>query len=149
MRHYEKLLLSGESESLEKQLTSQTALSSCVEKVSRLLRLTLRSLGGEDPEALPAKDMDDSPFKLSQNGDETDWALQREVEIVRLERENQELRHMLAVSNAQAGLGGEATNREPATKQSTDSPLISSPSRLSIIARPDEGVGANAEENAV
>jgi hypothetical protein len=104
-RHYETLLLSRESQSSTNDLSTNTAYSASLSRLSELLRMTLRSLGGEDPESTqpdpnePSLSDDNAPGYSGTSGRE-DWALDREIEIARLEQENEELRKLLGISGS-------------------------------------------------
>ena len=55
----------------------------------------MHSIHGHDDNTLPAVDLTELEELVDQLGD--DWAWQREIEIMRLERENEELRQMLKI----------------------------------------------------
>lgn len=99
MRHYESLLLARETGSIEDQLEANSSVSLVLARVSQLLRMVARSMGGEDPEpALPMTEGGSHNGRgYSGPSDVTDWALERECELVRLEKENEELRRMVDV----------------------------------------------------
>lgn len=92
IREYESKLLSREEGNAIQDLTSSTAVSESLARISHFLRQFLRALGGEDPEQ-----------QRSDKGDGDNWddtsasqrALERECELARLEIENEELRRML------------------------------------------------------
>lgn len=99
-RHYETLLLARESSSMNSELSSNIQTNTSLQRLAQNLRLLLRSLAGEeDPES--AKEEDDKPLEELADfiGDETrdDWAVERESEIARLQKENEELRRMLGI----------------------------------------------------
>lgn len=66
--------------------------------------MLLRSLAGEDPESLT--EGDDRPLEdltgFLEDEDREDWAVEREREIIRLQKENEELRKMLGVDSENA-----------------------------------------------
>ena len=122
-RHYEALLLARESQSLTTDLTSNTNTSQAFQRLSKNLRALLRSMAGEDPEdqgvisnfpnqnedsaetteseqdfqvLLQALDEEGAGGYAGTEGRE-DWALERECEIARLEKENEELRRLLGI----------------------------------------------------
>lgn len=108
MRHCEAMLIQGETELLQHRLIADTSVSLFVAKVSHLLRMVVRLLGGEDPvldSSLPPSPIEDTRDRRESRGyiesvDEgLDWVLQREAELVRLERENEELKRLVAVAN--------------------------------------------------
>jgi hypothetical protein len=118
-------------------LSNSTSNSESISKLSHLLRVLLRSFGGEDAtfdaaslpdpkalcdpnhpehakalellEALPSAESpatgssnDNSPSDPGEEADaRADWALEREIEICRLEQENETLRRLLAISAGQ------------------------------------------------
>jgi len=124
-RHYETLLLSRESNSLNQELQLSTKQSESLARLGHYLRLTMRSLQGEDPEPTeddpsyqsfpssqqqPGSSSRDSPSPPNSHPDTyreggyagqppplEDWALEREIEITRLEKENEELRRLLSI----------------------------------------------------
>ncbi|KAG8856781.1 hypothetical protein FRB96_006285 [Tulasnella sp. 330] len=133
-RHYESLLLTRETSVLSQDLTSSTKLSASLSRLSSLIRKVIRANAGEDPEesepfSLPANMIDpvngelvlpdptqvssmmstqasqDSDYPVTL-GDGGDWAIERESEINRLERENEELRKLLGIDASSAVLIG-------------------------------------------
>jgi len=82
IREYESRILERESEAQIAQLGVQTAFSASLTRVSALLRTALRAVDGESEDGDP---------------DAADWALERECELARLERENAMLRMLLGV----------------------------------------------------
>ncbi|THH11022.1 hypothetical protein EW145_g947 [Phellinidium pouzarii] len=116
---YESLLVSSETAALSEQLTADTSVSFVFAQCSRRLRMVIRLLGGERPRTpspsltpplSATKDVDDDvprgtletrcESELS-HPEAFDWALEREIELARLEKENAELR-MLLQAGAQA-----------------------------------------------
>lgn len=110
-RHYETLLISREAQGTTAELTTSTAYSQSISRLSDLLRHALRSLNGEDPTSSPSAEDepslsdDNAPGYAGTSGRE-DWALEREAEVVRLELENEELRRLLGISNSSAAPPG-------------------------------------------
>ncbi|KAH7886168.1 hypothetical protein F5I97DRAFT_1878060 [Phlebopus sp. FC_14] len=108
-RHYEALLLACESQSQYIDLAAETQTAICLQRLAQNLCALHRSLAGEDPEAV-RDTADDATFdvqSLIQSLDDEmaagvgdDWALERECEITRLEKENEELRKMLEIDSA-------------------------------------------------
>lgn len=102
---------------MKHQLAADCSVSIVVAQCSRRLRTVLRLLGGEDPISpslplTPPLSPKEEEGKLSMKVYETrcapelfnpstDWALEREIELARLEKENEELR-MLLQAGAQA-----------------------------------------------
>ncbi|KAH7915719.1 hypothetical protein BJ138DRAFT_917687 [Hygrophoropsis aurantiaca] len=105
-RHYEALLLACDSQNLYADLSSETNISTSLQRLAQHLRALLRTMSGEDPEQI-AEHSDDAPVDINalvqaldaETGTEVrdDWALERECEIMRLEKENEELRRMLGI----------------------------------------------------
>src|SRR5436190_1732956 len=91
VRDYEAKLLVREEEAVTQDLATSTAVSQSLARLSHSLRHSLRSLGGEDP-------ADDGPPDEEPNASTAPgWALEREVELARLEKENEMLRRMLGM----------------------------------------------------
>jgi hypothetical protein len=91
IREYEARLLAKESENLLRALSSTTAESISLGRISTTLRTLLRVLNGEDASPPPSASDSDNDFE------ERDWALERECELARLERENAVLRRLLGL----------------------------------------------------
>lgn len=100
IREYEARLLAKESENLLRLLSSTTAESISLGRISAALRSLLRVLNGEDaPPPNPPPETNNSPsdgFDVAQREDD-DWALERECELSRLERENAVLRRLIGL----------------------------------------------------
>ncbi|KAK0208957.1 hypothetical protein DFS33DRAFT_1306566 [Desarmillaria ectypa] len=137
-RHYEGLLMARENQTLSADLSSSTNMARSLERLSHNLRNLLRSMAGENPDAEPrhllsqseaeyedgSSDLLIDPVELQSLLDaldehasytnasgREDWAIERECEISRLERENRELRKMLGIdpsSIAETGIDVEA-----------------------------------------
>lgn len=137
-RHYEGLLMARENQTLSADLSSSTNMSRSLQRLSYNLRNLLRSMAGENPDAEPhhlrsqseaeyeggSSDQLIDPVELQSLLDaldehanytnapgREDWAIERESEIARLERENAELRRMLGIdpsSIAETGIDMEA-----------------------------------------
>ena len=91
IRKYEAALLAKEAEQLTEDLDTNMAFSSSISTLGKNLRKALRALDGEDaPESGDERD-DMTTFNASE------WALDRECELARLEKENAELRRMLGL----------------------------------------------------
>ncbi|KAK0500704.1 hypothetical protein EDD18DRAFT_1145496 [Armillaria luteobubalina] len=137
-RHYEGLLMARENQTLSTDLSSSTNMSRSLQRLSFNLRNLLRSMAGENPDAEPhhlrslseaeyegssldqlidpvelqslLDALDDHANYTNAPGRE-DWAIERESEIARLERENAELRRMLGIdpsSIAETGIDMDA-----------------------------------------
>jgi hypothetical protein len=78
------------------ELRTSTAISESLARLSHVLRQFLRNLGGEDPEQLyaNASEEDREPWNASAAAQH---ALERETELARLEKENEDLRQMLGL----------------------------------------------------
>ncbi|KAL0951779.1 hypothetical protein HGRIS_008450 [Hohenbuehelia grisea] len=112
-RHYETLLLARESQMMSSDLTTSTNFARSVHRLSHHLRNLLRSMAGEIPDAEmlvePDFNQDTEPVDIEElqslidaldaksieGGN--DWVVERETEITRLEKENEELRKMLGI----------------------------------------------------
>ncbi|KAL5524433.1 hypothetical protein ACEPAF_9573 [Sanghuangporus sanghuang] len=125
IRLYEQLLLELETRSLDAQLAADTSVSLLIAKCSRLLRMVLRLMGGEEPAPptppSPVSSPSTAPLFTVPNeesatldkvearftpelteANQPDWALEREIELARLEQENTELRMLLQAADAAA-----------------------------------------------
>ncbi|KZT44411.1 hypothetical protein SISSUDRAFT_15202 [Sistotremastrum suecicum HHB10207 ss-3] len=113
-RHYERLVLSRETADLTQELANATNASLVMSRLSSSLRAALRLEGGEEPESEGPRSEDlldeGRGYKGPDTETEVDWALERECELVRLEKENEELRRML-------GVGAEGLQERIAAKQ--------------------------------
>jgi hypothetical protein len=123
-RHYEALLLSRETQNLDDGLITNTILSESLQRLAFYLRGLLKSMVGENPEIFDTgydgsefpsanveelytllETLDERSGYLGVEGSQ-DWALERECEISRLEKENEELRRLLGIDDANmAALG--------------------------------------------
>jgi len=91
IREYEAKLLAREEENTTKELVQISTVTSSLSRLSSLLRQVLLLQNGEDAEGCA--------------GDEQDWmtpavteeALERDIELARLEKENEELRRLIGV----------------------------------------------------
>jgi len=91
IRKYEAALLAKEAEQLTEELDANMAFSSSISTLGRNLRKALRAIDGEEtPES--GDDRDDMATLAA-----SEWALDRECELARLEKENAELRRMLGL----------------------------------------------------
>lgn len=90
-RQYEQKLLLKESSAISRELEETAKISVGLAKISHWLRLALRANGGE---ALPSDLSIRARDTLSQSSPDV-VALERECELVRLEKENEELRALI------------------------------------------------------
>ena len=104
-KHYENLLQAQQTASTETEMAINSHVGLSLHRLTQCLRLLLRSMGGEDIEneqpgddGRPLEDLGSFLF----DEEREDWALEREVEISRLEKENEELRRMLGVDDENA-----------------------------------------------
>lgn len=84
---------------MQSDLSSNTAIAASLQRLSEKLHTLLHSIAGEDPPESHAdgeKPPDQDDLLRLLDGHE-DWALERESEIARLERENEELRKLLGI----------------------------------------------------
>jgi len=91
IRKYEAALLAKEAEQLMEDLDANIDFSSSVSILGQNLRKALRALDGEDTQEI-GDERDDMTVLAA-----SEWALDRECELARLEKENAELRRMLGL----------------------------------------------------
>lgn len=91
IRKYEAALLAKESEQLTEELDANMAFSSSISTLGQNLRKALRAIDGEET-PVGGDDRDDMATLAA-----SEWALDRECELARLEKENTELRRMLGL----------------------------------------------------
>ncbi|KAH7107676.1 hypothetical protein BKA62DRAFT_765054 [Auriculariales sp. MPI-PUGE-AT-0066] len=117
-RHYENELITRDTQILVQQLAHTSDADAALSRVSQRLRAALRLSQGEPP--LPDDVIDEAELASFQIPQElledlrdtytgelpTDWALERESELVRLERENAELRRLLGAPPPEEDDGG-------------------------------------------
>ncbi|KAF7303047.1 hypothetical protein MKEN_01268100 [Mycena kentingensis (nom. inval.)] len=107
-RHYEALLLAREPQALSHDIPSGAEIAHSLQRVAHLIRATLRAMAGEEPDPELEYEAAESyldPAELLallegldiSDPDRSDWAVEREAEITRLEEENAELRRMLGI----------------------------------------------------
>ncbi len=96
LRYYESALIESESVALREQLKPDISVSLVVANASKLLRSILRLLGGEEPES--AGTPPEYDFLGLQIIGEMDKSLDRECELHRLQKENEELRLLLELN---------------------------------------------------
>lgn len=95
IREYEAKLLAREEDNSKRDLDTSTAVSHSLARLSYLLRQVLRSQNGEDTESPVSRTDDDEnrePWTVSAP---SDHALERDIELARLEKENEELRRLM------------------------------------------------------
>ncbi|TFK70433.1 hypothetical protein BDN72DRAFT_818754 [Pluteus cervinus] len=138
IRHYETLLHSRANQNYTMDLATSTHITRSLARLSHYLRALLRSMAGEEPEndiiiafeseheirlidpselqtlldALEGRTEENYPGTEARG----DWVVEREHEIARLERENEELRRSLgidATSIAERGITVELDQFEP------------------------------------
>jgi len=90
IRTYESKLLEKEEENSRLELEDGIAFSEAIAKLSGLLRAVLKCQVGED----------DSSWQDGNGVGEEDKAMEREVELVRLQCENEHLRRLAAASSS-------------------------------------------------
>ncbi|KIK59834.1 hypothetical protein GYMLUDRAFT_1003696 [Collybiopsis luxurians FD-317 M1] len=115
IRQYESNLLQLEEENSSKELETSTRISESISRLSEMLRNCLREVGGErtsrralsdHAEVDNGSEVEEDPDLLerepwqSNNAAHAEWALEREVELARLERENEELRMLIMAGQA-------------------------------------------------
>jgi len=88
IRDYESALIAKETEVMSEDLSANMVFSASLSRLGQNLRNTMRTLSGEEP---PEVVGDLAAVTAA------DWALERETELARLEKENCELRKMLGV----------------------------------------------------
>jgi len=95
-RQYESILLNRDTTFLNEELSLSTAADESLSRLSHYLRMALRAHGGEDIEAVPpSEDISDLRNDYTNRDEVPDVALERECELVRLEKENEELRWLV------------------------------------------------------
>ncbi|KAF7365335.1 hypothetical protein MVEN_00405500 [Mycena venus] len=136
-REYESQLLARQEECDSQDLGSSTMVYESLGRISHVLRQLLRAQGGELPEPSPSSPIAEvepsAPLHVEEREPWTtlaarepwtapavtgaDHALEREIELARLEKENEELRRMLGIAPPQQSYstrppaqGGEDTN---------------------------------------
>ncbi|KAF8964184.1 hypothetical protein BDZ97DRAFT_915522 [Flammula alnicola] len=97
IREYEAKLLAREEENAHKDLDASTAVSHSLVRLSHLLRQILRSQNGEDAEEPVTRTDDEENREPWTSGAASDYALERDIELARLEKENEELRRLMGL----------------------------------------------------
>ena len=93
IRDHEVKLLAREEENATRELVQLSALSSSLARLSSLLRQVLLLQNGEDEEARVNYDGEGHDGWV--NSGRTDFSLERDIELARLEKENEELRRLI------------------------------------------------------
>jgi len=97
IRDFEAKLLAREEENAELELRVHSDISVAVARLSYLLRQLLRAQGGEDVDPPPSPADEAAEREPWTAAEAADHALEREIELARLEKENEELRRMLGL----------------------------------------------------
>lgn len=95
IREYEAKLLAREEENAAKDLDASTAVSNSLVRLSYFLRQVLRSQNGEDTELPMTRTDDEEDREPWTAAAASDYALDRDIELARLEKENEELRRLM------------------------------------------------------
>ncbi|KAH7885338.1 hypothetical protein F5I97DRAFT_1810686 [Phlebopus sp. FC_14] len=127
IRDYESKLLAKESENLLRVLSGSTAESASLGRISATLRHLMRVINGEETPGTGSRTLGIAEdFEFGER-EEEDWALERECELARLERENAVLRRML---------GLEVPEQESGSRTGTASVGVSGQQRTSVVRLP-------------
>lgn len=116
IRDYEAKLLKREEENAHKQLDATTGVSNSLVHLSHLLRQILRSQAGEDAEEPETRTDDEENREPWTSAAASEYALERDIELARLEKENEELRRLLGLLPSQPrrdNSNGEFQNSNP------------------------------------
>lgn len=113
VRHYEQLLLSRETAILENGLVTSSVLVETVLRIAQLVRQALRLEHGEDADdkRTERRDVEVRGRGYTEKGPEIDWALERESELIRLEKENEDLRRLVELGDG-TSRGEDAVGRQ-------------------------------------
>lgn len=121
IREFESRILSLQDEDSAKRLAASTAQSESLARLSRSFRQLMRTVGGEEADR-PSSD--DSPktedFESWSVASSAELALERDCELARLEKENEELRRMLGVDMRDSRAQSSNANEPPTTVPSHD-----------------------------
>jgi len=96
IREHEAKVLAQDEENAAMDLDASTAVSNSLVRLSYLLRQVLRSHNGEDAES-PVTRTDNEEDEPWAAGAASDYALERDIELARLEKENEELRRLMGL----------------------------------------------------
>lgn len=98
IREYETKLLSREEDSATQELLASTVMSASLARLSDVLRGLLRTESGEDDEEPPPtrtqEEEEDEPWNATLAAEHS---LEREIELARLQAENEQLKQMLGI----------------------------------------------------
>jgi hypothetical protein len=94
IRDCEAKLLAREEENTTKELVQMSTVSSSLARLSSLLRQVLLLQNGEDGEECAGDGQDEDSWVDSAV---TEYSLERDIELARLEKENEELRRLIGV----------------------------------------------------
>ncbi|KIM89386.1 hypothetical protein PILCRDRAFT_813313 [Piloderma croceum F 1598] len=125
IREFESRILSLQDEDSAKRLAASTAQSESLARLSRSFRQFMRSVGGEE---VDRPSPDDSPKtedfeSWSVASSSAELALERDCELARLEKENEELRRMLGM-NMRDSRAQSSNANEPPTVPSHDNRTV-------------------------
>lgn len=126
IREYETKLLARQEENSVQDLSSSTAVSESLGRISHLLRQLLRSIGGEDADPPTTRTDDEEDREPWTSVLAADHALEREIELARLEKENEELRQMMGIVATQSRRGNSESRPmfEPLQRENQHIPSI-------------------------
>jgi len=137
IREYEAQLIAREEEDATHELGSSTAISQSLARLSRSLRQFMRSVGGEDQIHEPSSPQSPGEQSQEEEASNSEWALERECELARLEKENEILKRMLSASR---GLLGDE-QREQGRLQMQRSDTSNTTGHVRTISNQSEEVG--------
>ena len=98
IREYETKLLESEDENSGHELRQSSETSESLRRIAHLLRQVLRAMGGEDRTEAEVREVEGPWKSIGQSS--ADYTLEREIELSRLEKENEELRRMVELKSA-------------------------------------------------
>lgn len=98
IREYETKLLSREEENATEELMTNTTISASLARLSHVLRRLLRAECGEDdeepPETRTEEEEEEEPWNARLAAEHS---MEREIELARLQAENEQLKQMLGL----------------------------------------------------
>ena len=97
IREYEAKILARDEENAAMDLDASTAVSNSLVRLSHLLRQVLRSQNGEDTESPVTRTDNEEDREPWASVAASDYALERDIELARLEKENEELRRLMGL----------------------------------------------------
>lgn len=100
IREYETKLLVLEDENSGEELRQNTETSESLRRIAHLLRQLMRTQGGEEG---TGGEVEEDSEEEEWSGS-ADYALEREIELARLEKENEELKRMMGLLPVQLRL---------------------------------------------